>query len=333
MKKNGFVDLQVNGYKGINFGSKNLTIDDIHKATRELINAGTIAYCPTICTDSIKVYEHCLKLYARVMNDSELAGHILGLHLEGPFISPMEGARGAHPPKHIRKPDIELLKRFQGWADGNIVLMTLSPETEGSIPLIKYAARNGIRISMGHHYAEDDIMDRAVKAGAGACTHLGNGMPNMINRHNNPIWWQLACDDIYGMFITDGHHLPSDLMKTALRAKKTDKFIVVSDSVDLAGLPPGNYEFIGRKVTLAPSGRISFADTPYLAGSSANMIQCMNHLASLKLLTEKELWQIGRENPLQLLGKKSSVLSKLHGPAVEFKNNRFALRRQRSTRR
>jgi N-acetylglucosamine-6-phosphate deacetylase len=327
MKKNGFVDLQVNGYKGINFGSRNLTIDDIHKATIELAKAGTIAYCPTICTDDLKVYEHSLKLYATAIKDSGLAGHILGLHLEGPFISPMEGARGAHPQKHIRKPDIELLKRFQDWANGNIVLLTLAPETEGAIPLIKYAARNGIKVSMGHHFADDGVLAAAVRAGAKACTHLGNGMPNMINRHNNPIWWQLACDDIYGMFITDGHHLPADLIKTALRAKTTEKFIVVSDAVHLAGLPPGKYEFIGSKVVLAPSGRISFADTPYLAGSSANMMQCMNHLASLKLLDEAQLWQIGRDNPLRLLGRKSSILSKLHGPEIEFRNNRFTVRR------
>lgn len=320
MKHNGFVDLQVNGYKGINFTSRKLTIDDIHKATRALADAGTIAYCPTVCTDNLKVYEHSLKLFARASQDPELAGRILGLHLEGPFISPLEGARGAHPPEFIRKPDIELLKRFQDWADGHIVLLTLSPETEGAIPLIKYAARNGIKISMGHHLAEDDIMERAVKAGATASTHLGNGMPNMINRHQNPLWWQLACDDIYGMFITDGYHLPADFIKVALRAKTAEKFIVVSDSVHLAGMPPGTYEFSGGKVVLAPSGRISFVNTPYLAGASANMVQCMNYLASLNLLTEKELRQVGFDNPLKYLGKKAADLSKAKGSQVEFKN-------------
>ena len=328
MKKNGFVDLQVNGYKGINFGSHNLSMEDVHKATRALVNAGTVAFCPTICTDELGVYEHCLKLFARAAHEPGIKGHILGLHLEGPFISPLEGARGAHPPKDIRKPDIELLKRFQDWSGGNIALITLAPETEGALALIKYAARSGMAVSMGHHFAEDAVLEAAVRAGARACTHLGNGMPNMINRHNNPLWWQLACDDVYGMFITDGHHLPADLIKTVLRAKPPDKFIVVSDSVDLAGLPPGDYEFIGRKVTLAPSGRISFSGTPYLAGSSANMIQCMNHLASLKLLDEKRLWQVARDNPLRLLGRKPSALDKLGGPRVEFKNNRFSVKRR-----
>lgn len=326
MIKNGFVDLQVNGYKGICFHKTDLTIERVYQATHELIKAGTVAYCPTLVTEDLKVYEHCLKVLAGAMRDQNLAKHILGFHLEGPFISSLEGARGAHPPKYIRQPSIELLKRFQDWAEGHIILLTLSPETEGAIPLIAYCVKNGIKVSIGHHFAEDKAMERAAKTGATACTHLGNGMPNMINRHQNPLWWQLAGDDIYGMFITDGHHLPDDFIKVALRAKTVEKFIVVSDSVDLAGLPPGNYEFIGRKVVLAPSGRISFADTPYLAGSSANMIQCMNHLASLNLLTEEKLWQVGRDNPLRLLGKKPSVPDKVQGPRIEFKNNRFSIK-------
>lgn len=327
MINNGFIDLQVNGYKGITFTSPKLTIDEIRTVTRELAAVGTIAYCPTICTNNRQVYEYTLPIFAKVMKDTELAQHILGLHLEGPFISSMEGARGAHPPEFIRKPDIELLKRFQDLAEGHIIILTVAPETEDAIPLIEYAVKNGIKVSMGHHFAEDEVMEKAVKAGAKASTHLGNGMPNMINRHQNPIWWQLACDDIYGMFITDGHHLPADFIKVALRVKTVEKFIVVSDSVDLAGLPPGTYEFIGSKVVLANSGRISFADTPYLAGSSANMLQCMNHLASLKLLTESQLWQVGCDNPLRFLGKKTSALSKLKSPQVEFRNNKFTVKR------
>lgn len=327
MKTNGFVDLQINGYKGICFHTTDLTIERVYQATHELVKAGTIAYCPTVVTEDMKIYEHCLKVLAGAMRDKNLAGHILGFHLEGPFISPMEGARGAHPPKYIREPSVELMKRFQDWAEGHIVLVTVAPETKGAIPFIEYCRKNGIRVSLGHHFADDDVMLKAVKAGASACTHLGNGMQDMINRHQNPLWWQLACDDIYGMFVTDGHHLPADFIKVAFRAKTVLKSIVVSDSVQLAGLPPGTYEFVGTKVVLAPSGRISFGDTPYMAGSSANMLQCMNHLASLNLLSEKELWQVGRDNPLKFMGKSPALLNKLPGSKVEFKNNKFTIKR------
>ncbi|MDD5482856.1 MAG: N-acetylglucosamine-6-phosphate deacetylase [Kiritimatiellae bacterium] len=326
MIKNGFIDLQVNGYKGVDFASPRLTLEQIHRATRELVKAGTAAYCPTLVTNSLEIYKRNLRLFARAMNGTELKGRILGIHIEGPFISPLEGARGAHAPNFIRRPGVGLLKRFQEWAEGRIVLITIAPETRGAAHLIKYCSRQGIRVSLGHHFAGNDALEKAVQAGAAACTHLGNGLPNMINRHQNPLWRQLACDNLYGMFITDGHHLPADFIKVALRAKTAERFIVVSDAVDLAGLPPGPYEFVGRKVTLAPSGRISFAGTPYLAGSSANMVQCMNHLASLKLLTEKELWQVGRDNPLKFLGKNPAVLNNMPKPKIQFKNNKFRVR-------
>lgn len=326
MTTNGFVDLQVNGYKGVNFNSPDLTVEDIHRTTRALACAGTIAYCPTLPTGNGAICERNLRLFARAMEDREWGGHILGIHLEGPFISPLEGARGAHPPKHIRNPDIKFLERLQECADGHIAILTLAPETPGALSLIRQAIKAGIRVSMGHHLADDDAMKKAVKAGATASTHLGNGLPNMINRHQNPLWWQLACDDIYGMFITDGHHLPADFIKVALRAKTTGRFIVVSDSVHIAGLPPGNYTFLDDKVVLAPNGRISFADTPYLAGSSANMIQCMNHLGELKLLSERNLWQVGRENPLRFLGRNETTLARLKGARVEFRNNKFSVK-------
>ncbi len=324
MVKSGFVDLQINGYKGICFNDPELTLENVYQATHELIKSGTVAYCPTVVTADMKIYEHCLKTLAQAMRDRNLAQHILGFNLEGPFISSMEGARGAHPREYIRDPDVELLKRFQDWAEGHIVLLVLSPETKGAIPLIKYCVKNKIKVSMGHHFADDDVMAKAVKAGVSSSMHLGNGIPNMINRHHNPLWWQLACDDIYGIFITDGHHLPAAFIKTAIRAKTASKSIVISDAIHLAGLPPGIYDFLGAKVALAPSGRIGFADTPYLAGSSANMIQCMNHLASLKLLTEKELWQVGRENPMKFLGKSPAILDKLQGPQIKFEHNKFS---------
>jgi len=146
----------------------------------------------------------------------------------------------------------------------------------------------------------------------------------MINRHQNPLWWQLACDDLTGIFITDGHHLPADYIKVALRAKTVKRFIVVSDAAHLAGLPPGVYDFNGNAAVLAPNGRIGFKDTPYLAGSSATMLQCMNHLASLNLLSEADLWKVGYANPLRLLGRRLDR-QPADTPSVVFKNNQFAL--------
>ncbi len=324
MQKRGFIDIQLNGFKGINFSSPNLTLDQVRMATRELVRAGTIAYSPTVVTSSLADYRHSLPILAAAMRDKELKPHLLGIHMEGPFISPLEGARGAHPPQHIIKPDVDTFKRFQEWAEGNVALLTLAPEAAGALELISYASANGTVVSMGHHLAEDAVMEAAVHAGARVCTHLGNGLPNLINRHQNPLWWQLACDDLTGIFITDGHHLPADYIKVALRAKTVKRFVVVSDAAHLAGLPPGEYDFNGNPAVLAPNGRIGFKNTPYLAGSSATMLQCMNFLASLNLLTESELWKVGYDNPLRLIGRRLARQTEV-GPAVVFKNNRFEL--------
>lgn len=324
MKHRGFIDIQLNGFKGVNFSAPDLTLDQVRMATRELVKAGTTAYCPTVITSPLDNYKHSLPILATAMRDKELKPHLLGIHMEGPFISPIEGARGAHPPEHIIKPDVDTFKRFQELADGNIVLLTLAPEVEDAMALIRYATENGTVVSMGHHLAEDTVMEEAVQAGVRVCTHLGNGLPNMINRHQNPLWWQLACDDLAGIFVTDGHHLPGDYIKVALRSKTAKRFVVVSDASHLAGMAPGTYDFNGHPAVLAPNGRIAFKDTPYLAGSSATMLQCMNFLASLNLLSEKELWAVGRDNPLRLLGR-HLARQPAGTPSVVFKNNQFAL--------
>ncbi len=324
MQYPGLIDLQINGHRGVHFSAPDLTLEKIRQATRELAAAGTVAYCPTVVTCAIETYRHNLPLFAQAIRDPEIGPHILGLHLEGPFISPLEGARGAHPPEHIRQPDFKLFQQFQEWSGNNIAILTVAPEVPGVNELIRQVAAAGVTVSMGHQLADDDALEAAVRAGARACTHLGNGLPNSINRHQNPLWWLLACDDVWGMCITDGHHLPEDFIRVALRAKTLRRFAVVSDATDLAGQSPGTYDFQGHAVVLEPNGRIGFAGTPYLAGSSATMLQCMNHLASLNVLSEAELWQVGFDNPLQLLGRDPRAFAaRLPERKVWFRNGRF----------
>src|SRR5450759_5133715 len=147
MTQHGFIDIQLNGFKGINFASPDLTLDQVRMATRELVKAGTAAYCPTVVTSSMDNFKHSLPILAAAMRDKELKPHLLGIHMEGPFISPIEGARGAHPPEHIITPDVDTFKRCQEWAEGNAVLLTLAPEVEGALALMRYASENGTVVS------------------------------------------------------------------------------------------------------------------------------------------------------------------------------------------
>ncbi len=326
MSYSGWIDLQINGHRGVTFSDTSLTLAKIRQVTLELLEAGTVAYCPTIVTSTLEVYQQNLPLFAEAIRDPEIGPHILGLHLEGPFISPQEGARGVHPLEHIREPDFELFKQLLEWSENNISLLTVAPNVPGLPEFVSRVAKTGITVSLGHHQANDDDLEAAVKAGAKAATHLGNGLPAEIKRHDNPLWWLLACDDICGMFITDGHHLPEDFIRVALRAKTLERFVVVSDATDLAGMPPGIYDFQGKEVSLDEDGKISYVGTPYLAGSSATMLQCMNHLASFNVLSEDELWQAGFTNPLKLIGKDADkVAAKLSDVKVRFENGRFVL--------
>ncbi|MGH9843770.1 MAG: N-acetylglucosamine-6-phosphate deacetylase [Blastocatellia bacterium] len=278
-------------------------MEEVRRLVRALVERGTVAFCPTIITAPMEVYEQNLPVLARAMDDPELAPHLLGIHLEGPFISPQDGARGAHSREHVRPLALALYQRLRELAANRISLVTLAPEEPGATELIRYIVSSGAVVSLGHHLGDSNDIARACDSGARAVTHLGNGIPNYLPRHPNPIWDQLDDDRLSAMIITDGHHLPDSFVRVAVRAKTARRLIVVSDAAPIAGLPPGTYTTLGQEVALEPSGRIWNPHGKHLVGSSACMMDCMNWLASIAPLSGTELWQVGYHNPLALIGK------------------------------
>ena len=297
----GFIDLQVNGWCGVDFSEPSLTRSDFTRACQQILKSGTSAFLPTIVTSDMRVYENNLPVIAHSIKEEEFGGRVLGVHIEGPFISPEDGARGAHPLQNVVEPDSFVLDRLIELSEGNIRLLTIAAEGRGADALTTHASKKSICVSLGHQLAEESDLTAIAAAGAKALTHLGNGMPAMINRHSNPLLSGLACDELTAMIITDGHHLPASLIKVILRVKGTDRTIVTSDATALTGMPPGNYNMFGAVVTRDQSGKVYNPETGYLAGSGATMLECMNHLTSLNLLTESELIDIGFNNPLQLI--------------------------------
>jgi len=300
-KIQGLVDLQVNGYKGVHFSDINLTRDDFIMACRCVFEAGTTAFLPTMITSPKKVYEHNLPIMAAVLQETEFHGKLLGFHIEGPFISAQDGARGAHDTQWISKPDIEYLKQLIDWSDGQVKLLTIAADPEGAEKLASYALSRGIAVSLGHQMASEADLARLAQAGAVSLTHLGNGVPAMLSRHENPVWAGLGNDDLVAMIIADGHHLPVSILKTIIRTKRPERCVVVSDSSSPAGLPAGQYKALGHKVVLEEDGLLRDLTTGYLGGSSASMLQCMNHLASLDLVNIDDLLAMGFDNPLALI--------------------------------
>jgi N-acetylglucosamine-6-phosphate deacetylase len=298
----GLIDLQVNGYRGVDFSDLRLTPEDFTRACRELLAAGTTAFLPTLITSPAEVYERNLPLIAQVVSQEEFRGQVLGIHLEGPFLSPEDGARGAHDARWVRKPDVALLERLIDLARGTLRLLTIAADQEGAEELSRYASGRGVAVSLGHHLANEQDLERLVKVGAKGLTHLGNGVPALLPRHQNPVWAGLANDDLAATIIADGHHLPPALLQTILRAKGPGRCIVISDASPLAGLAPGEYWSMGAKVVLREDGKIFNPMTGYMAGSSATILACANHLANLGLAGLNELSQMCFYNPLRLIG-------------------------------
>ena len=297
----GFVDLQVNGWRGVDFSSTGLTMEGIRKAARELAARGTAAFCPTVITSSWAAYGHALPLLAAAADDPECGSRILGIHLEGPFISAAEGAVGAHPRRFVLPPDIAAFDRLYDLCRGRLRILTLAPELPLAVALIRRAVGRGVRVSLGHTLAGEDDVARAVDAGASLSTHLGNGCPALIARHRNPIWAQLG-SPLTIMMIADGHHLPPSMLNAFLLAKAPGKAILTSDSAPVAGLPPGEYDAFGSRIRLTETGRIESLEGPWLAGSASCLLDCVNFLASMGHAEEDLLLRLARDNPLESLG-------------------------------
>ena len=295
-----FWDIQLNGRWGHSFSSPELTVPQVNAIVRAQRSLGTARMCPTLITAPVDEMLHGLRTIATTCDsDPVIARMILGIHLEGPFLSEREGFRGAHPASAIRDPDWGLLEEFQAASGGRIVLITLAPERPGAIDFIGRAAGAGIVVALGHTAADGPTIRAAVQAGARLSTHLGNGIAMELPRHPNPIWHQAAQEQLSASLIADGHHLDPDTLRVLARAKGPGKVILVSDASPLAGLPEGLYGPWG----VDPSGKIVVAGTPYLAGSNQSLETGIANLMAATAWTLGDVIDSVTRNPADLLGR------------------------------
>ncbi len=303
MKAPGFVDLQVNGYAGVDFHDPSTTVADVLICAEALARAGTAGFLATITTSPRESMERCVDTLRQAIERQGAAGNILGIHLEGPFISPEYGFVGMHPPRAVSPPDASWLEKVRKLAGGHLKMVTLAPEYEQSAALIA-AFSPEIIFAAGHSNAAYPQLQKAVRAGLRMATHVGNGCVQTVDRHNNPLVHILASAELILSFIPDGFHLPEAFIRMLVNSRPVEKLIAVSDAMTQAGLPPGEYENIdGTRVVLEENGWLHTAgDANVLAGSSYNLLQCMNHLAALSILDDEGLWRVGLLNPLKMLG-------------------------------
>lgn len=296
------VDIQVNGFCGYDLNVDTVTVEDVCAMVRKLWGVGTGFLCPTIVTASFESIRNSLEAVVNAYRSDPLIAHsILGIHLEGPYISAEDGPRGAHPLQHVRNPDWDEFRRWQDIADGMIRLVTLAPEKEGAIPFIEKLVSTGVVVSIGHTDTSGEEIQNAISAGATLSTHLGNGAHSMIQRHPNYIWEQLAADELYASLIVDGHHLPPSVVKSMLRAKTLDKCILISDATALAEMPPGNYEFAGQPVELKDDQSIRLVGTEYLAGSAIALVRGVENSVKFADTSLGQAISLATVNPMRLL--------------------------------
>jgi N-acetylglucosamine-6-phosphate deacetylase len=295
----GFVDLQVNGYAGEDLNAAVPTPGSVARLAAALRAAGTTSFVPTVVTASEAGITGVLRALAEVRAADPLLRHAIPyVHLEGPWISPHDGPRGAHPAEHVRPPDLAEFARWQAACGGLVGMVTLSPHFAEAGTAIAALAQQGIVVAIGHTDATAEQVGAAADAGATLSTHLGNGAAGMLPRHPNFIWAQLADDRMSASFIGDGHHLPAATLKSMLRAKGIERSVLVSDSVALAGLPPGIYDApIGGKVELSADGRLGMFGTPFLAGAVKPVASGVAFVASCCEVTLGDAVRLATANP------------------------------------
>ena len=293
----GLFDLQVNGFAGVDYNRPDVSVESLQNSLGVMRSTGVTRCLPTIITSSTEHFARCLFNLLRTGDES-----IAGFHMEGPYISPLDGYRGAHPLAHVTPASIDDFRRRQEAADGRIVLVTLAPEVEGAFPLIEYLVAQGIVVAIGHTAASAACIHDAATAGATLCTHLGNGCAGTVDRHLNPLWPQLADDRLIASFIADGFHLPDDVLHAMVKAKGADRTLLVTDAMAGAAAPPGDYTLGDIRASVDAHGRVSQPPAGNLAGSALRLDYAVMHAIRTCRLSLDQAWHSASTLPALVLG-------------------------------
>ena len=298
----GFIDVQINGYAGKSFTEEGLTVEDVKRATQGLWKEGVTTYLPTIITSSRERIIKNLQTLKKSLDDKSISNSVPGFFVEGPYISPIDGFRGAHNASFVRLPDWDEFETFINASGKNIIKVTVAPELDGAMEFIAKCKQNNIMVAIGHHNGNADQIHLAALKGARISTHLGNGCANMIHRHNNPLWAQMADDLLTPTIIADGFHLTPDELTVFYKVKGPNNLLLISDITKLAGMPPGEYMWDGKKVLLTPEGKLRLPDLDVLAGASLSIRLGIGNMMKFTGCSLKEAIQMASTNQANMFG-------------------------------
>jgi len=292
----GFLDLQVNGFAGVDYNEPETTADRILESVGALRRSGVTRFLATLISQPLDRFSQCAKTVVAAHSNA-----ILGIHMEGPYISPEDGARGAHRREDTSPASIDDFRKRQDAANGTIRLVTVAPEVPGVLELIGYLRTNGVHVAIGHTAATPKQIQDGIAAGATLSTHLGNGCAQMLPRHPNVIWEQLAADALTASMIIDGHHLPPSTVKAMVRAKTPSRVVLVTDATAAAGQPPGDYKLGALMVHVDETGRVAVPGQPYLAGSALSMDRAVGNMVRFAGVSLEEALDMASKRPAAYL--------------------------------
>lgn len=297
------LDLQLNGYRGIDFNADDLTVDQMHTSALALMRDGCGLCLATLITDSQEAMVRRIGNLSRALEtDPTVRATFHGIHVEGPFINPERGYHGAHPRQHARMASEDEMRRLIEAGGGHIRLVTLAPEMDPGLQVTRYLSRAGVAVSAGHCNPDLDTLHRAVDSGLRLFTHLGNGCPATLPRHDNIIQRVLSLRTLpYVMFIADGVHVPTFALGNYVRTVGLDRVIFVTDGTSAAGMGPGRYQLGGVEVLVDPSGAAWSPDKSHLVGSTITLPEAQRYLSESVGLTEAEIAQTTVQNPRRAL--------------------------------
>lgn len=296
-------DFQVNGFAGIDFQRDDLGLRELRVASAGLRAHGTGRIFVTLITDDVDRLCRRLENLERLRAlDAELASLVAGYHLEGPWLNPEPGYSGAHPPEAMHAPSIAEFDRLQSAARGGVRLVTLAPEWPGSAEVVAHIRACGAEVSIGHSNASDLQIDEAIRAGARFCTHLGNGVPQLLPRHDNVIQRLLSRDELVACFIPDGLHLPPRVLRNFVRCKPEGRVLFTTDAMAGAGAAPGRYSLGSMEVVVGRDRVALNGRGGGFAGSTLAPDEGVANVAALLGFSPERALSLWSEVPERLFG-------------------------------
>lgn len=304
MRLEGLVDLQVNGFAGVDFNAATLTADALDHALAAMRDTGVSTCLPTLITATAQDLAERLAALDEAIRSSRLGPAMCpGYHLEGPFLNPAPGTRGCHDPAAMTAPDAGLLEGLARDLARPILLVTLAPELPGSTDFIRAMRAKGRLVAIGHAAPSPEEVAAAAEAGATLSTHLGNASPAEVHKFRNPIMAQLAEDRLSACFIADGIHVPPFALKAMIRAKGVSRSILVTDAVAAAAAPPGLYRLAGMAVERKADGSVTLPGTDRLAGSALTLDAACRNVVAWELASPEEALAMARDNPARIVAQ------------------------------